>query len=71
MSPRKAGDYCALLNRLYDLTRFGEKYDLSTPRELEARLGGPLSSYPSILIAGTNGKGSTSAFLEVLCAIMA
>ena len=58
--------YKATLERLFGLTRFGEKLDLSTPRALNAALGNPLGNYRSILIGGTNGKGSTAAFLEAV-----
>lgn len=58
--------YCATLERLFALTRFGEKLDLSTPRALNAALGNPLGAYRSVLIGGTNGKGSTAAFLEAI-----
>lgn len=40
--------------------------DLSTPRALNAGLGRPLDAYRSVLVAGTNGKGSTCACLEAL-----
>lgn len=56
--------YCETLDRLYSLVRFGEKYDLTAPRALDARLGHPLGAYRSVIIGGTNGKGSTSAFLD-------
>lgn len=56
--------YCAALERLYGLARFGEKLDLTTPRRLERALGTPLNNYVSVLVGGTNGKGSTCAFLE-------
>lgn len=39
------------------------KFDLEHMRVLAAALGGPHKSFPSILIAGTNGKGSTAATL--------
>lgn len=58
--------YKATLEALFGLTRFGEKLDLSTPRALNAALGNPLKQYRSILIGGTNGKGSTAAFLEAV-----
>lgn len=58
--------YKASLERLFGLTRFGEKLDLSTPRALNTALGNPLGEYRSILIGGTNGKGSTAAFLEAI-----
>lgn len=56
--------YRETLDRLYSLVRFGEKYDLTAPRALDARLGHPLGAYRSVIIGGTNGKGSTSAFLD-------
>jgi dihydrofolate synthase / folylpolyglutamate synthase len=39
------------------------KFDLAHMRVLLAALGHPENSFPSVLIAGTNGKGSTSATL--------
>ena len=39
------------------------KFDLAHMRVLLAALGHPEKPYPSVLIAGTNGKGSTSATL--------
>ena len=39
------------------------KFDLDHMRILAAALGDPQKSFPSILIAGTNGKGSTAATL--------
>src|SRR6201993_4203744 len=40
------------------------KFDLENISVLSERLGRPDRAYPSAHIAGTNGKGSTSAFLE-------
>lgn len=40
------------------------KFDLENISVLAERLGHPERSYPSAHIAGTNGKGSTAAFLE-------
>ena len=40
------------------------KFDLENIRVLGERLGRPDRAYPSAHIAGTNGKGSTAAFLE-------
>ncbi len=40
------------------------KFDLDHMRVLAAELGDPQKSFPSILIAGTNGKGSTAATLS-------
>jgi dihydrofolate synthase/folylpolyglutamate synthase len=39
------------------------KFDLAEMRILTAALGSPELKFPSILIAGTNGKGSTAAML--------
>jgi dihydrofolate synthase/folylpolyglutamate synthase len=40
------------------------KFDLENISVLNERLGRPDRAYPSAHIAGTNGKGSTAAFLE-------
>src|SRR6267143_7286927 len=40
------------------------KFDLENINILADRLGRPQRAYPSAHIAGTNGKGSTAAFLE-------
>jgi len=40
------------------------KFDLENITVLAERLGWPDRAYPSAHIAGTNGKGSTAAFLE-------
>src|SRR5215472_10177675 len=42
------------------------KFDLENITVLAERLGHPDRAYPSAHIAGTNGKGSTSAFLETI-----
>src|SRR5512146_295572 len=45
------------------------KFDLAHMRVLLAALGHPEQRFPSVLIAGTNGKGSTAATLaSILCA---
>jgi dihydrofolate synthase / folylpolyglutamate synthase len=40
------------------------KFDLAHMRVLASALGNPQSTFPSVLIAGTNGKGSTAATLS-------
>lgn len=56
---------CArVLKRLYALQRLGVKPGLGRIRKLLAALGDPHKAYPSIHVAGTNGKGSTSAILH-------
>src|SRR5438874_9205552 len=42
------------------------KFDLENICVLAERLGRPERAYPSVHIAGTNGKGSTAAFLECI-----
>lgn len=41
--------------------RFGIKFGLETMRALVAEMGHPERSFPSLLVAGTNGKGSVAA----------
>jgi dihydrofolate synthase/folylpolyglutamate synthase len=44
------------------------KFDLAHMRILAAALGDPQTTFPSVLIAGTNGKGSTAATLASIVA---
>ncbi len=56
------------LSYLYNLERFGMKLDLSNINALMKHLGNPHLKFPSIHIAGTNGKGSVAAMLHsILC----
>ena len=41
------------------------KFDLAHIRVLLAALGHPENRFPTVLIAGTNGKGSTAATLGI------
>jgi dihydrofolate synthase/folylpolyglutamate synthase len=43
------------------------KLGLENIRHLLARLGDPQNAFPSVQIAGTNGKGSTAAMLDSIC----
>lgn len=52
------------LSYLFSLSAFGIKPGLKRTRKILKELGNPQDTYPSILIAGTNGKGSTSAMLS-------
>ena len=54
---------------LFSLEKFGIKFGLANIRALAAALGDPQKSYPSVLIAGTNGKGSVTAMVD--CALRA
>ena len=56
-------DIEALLKELYGLERFGIKLGLDVIRDLLGRLGNPQDAFPAIHVTGTNGKGSTCAFL--------
>ena len=57
------------LNYLYGLGNevLAMKLGLENIRTLIAALGNPEKNYLKIQIAGTNGKGSTVAFLEAIC----
>ena len=55
--------YSQAITYLYRLQRFGVKLGLDNVRRLLEALGDPHRRFPSILIGGTNGKGSTAAFL--------
>ena len=68
--------YAAAVRRLYALAaelyvRPGEprrKFDLDQMRVLMRALDDPQRTFPSVLIAGTNGKGSTAATLSSILA---
>jgi dihydrofolate synthase/folylpolyglutamate synthase len=63
--------YATAIQRLYSLAgelqlapgKVPREFDLNQMRLLADALGNPQKSFPSILVAGTNGKGSTSATL--------
>ena len=55
--------YSDAVSFLYGLSRFGIKLGLQNIQRLLAALGDPQGAYSSIHIAGSNGKGSTAAFL--------
>ncbi len=63
-SPRDTSRCAAVLRRLYSLHRLGIKPGLGRIKRLLAALGDPQTAYRSIHVAGTNGKGSTSAILH-------
>jgi dihydrofolate synthase/folylpolyglutamate synthase len=68
--------YSSAVSRLYRLAaelyvRPGEprrKFELDQMRVLMKQLGDPQKTYPSVLIAGTNGKGSTASTLSSILA---
>jgi dihydrofolate synthase/folylpolyglutamate synthase len=51
---------------LYGLQHLGIKLGLENIRSLLEILGHPETGYPSVLVAGTNGKGSVSAMLQAI-----
>jgi dihydrofolate synthase/folylpolyglutamate synthase len=51
------------LTKLEARGHWGIKCGLENPRRLLAQLGHPEAASPVVLVAGTNGKGSTGAFL--------
>lgn len=57
-------NYQECLNYLEQLARFGIKLGLENIRLLLEELGSPQNSFPSILVAGTNGKGSVCAMIQ-------
>src|SRR3954463_9240338 len=62
--------YAAAVSALYALGHeLGKprKFDLAYMATLGEALGNPQRKFPAVLIAGTNGKGSTSATLASIC----
>ncbi len=51
---------------LYSLQKFGMKFGLRNIRALLSAAGDPQKKFPSIHIAGTNGKGSTSSMTAAI-----
>jgi dihydrofolate synthase/folylpolyglutamate synthase len=56
-------EYRNSLDYLFGLQRFGIKLGLSNITALLKHLGNPHQGLPAVHIAGSNGKGSTAAFL--------
>ncbi|MBX3747919.1 MAG: bifunctional folylpolyglutamate synthase/dihydrofolate synthase [Verrucomicrobiae bacterium] len=59
--------YREALEYLYGLQRFGLRLGLDVPRRLAGAFGCPQDGLKFLHVAGTNGKGSTCAFLESAC----
>lgn len=62
-SPRLA-DYQATTDYLYALKSGGVNFGIDRMRQFAKALGHPERAYPTIHVAGTNGKGSVSAMVE-------
>lgn len=52
---------------LYSLKNRGSKYGIDRMERFSEALNHPERSYPSVHVAGTNGKGSTCAMVEKIC----
>jgi dihydrofolate synthase/folylpolyglutamate synthase len=59
-------NYSQAIEYLYGLQRFGVKLGLENIDRLLKAVGHPHRRFPSVLIGGTNGKGSTAAFLATI-----
>ncbi|MEW6584501.1 MAG: folylpolyglutamate synthase/dihydrofolate synthase family protein [Nitrospirota bacterium] len=55
--------YRETVQYLYNLRKFGIKFGLENITRLATLLGNPHESFRSVHVAGTNGKGSTSAMI--------
>jgi len=60
--------YQSTLSALRKASKPGMRFDLAPMHLLSERLDHPWKSFPSVLIAGTNGKGSTAAILTEILA---
>ena len=56
--------YSQAITYLYGLQRYGVKLGLENIQRLLGAVGNPHQRFPSVLIGGTNGKGSTAALLS-------
>jgi len=59
--------YRSAITYLYGLQYRGMKFGLRNIRTLLADVGNPEEKFPSIHIAGTNGKGSTASCIASVC----
>lgn len=58
--------YLETLKFLYGLQKRGMKFGLRGIEQLAAALGNPQKRFPAIHVAGSNGKGSTSAMIAAI-----
>jgi dihydrofolate synthase/folylpolyglutamate synthase len=63
MSMSPDNSYRETIEYLYALQKHGVKLALSNSVALMELMGNPHRKFPSVHVAGTNGKGSTSAFI--------
>ena len=57
-------NYEQALEYIHSITWRGSRPGLSRTQELLEKIGNPEKSFKAVHIVGTNGKGSTSAFIE-------
>ncbi len=55
-----------LLSWLFSLSGPSLKWDIETARAFDARLAHPSHAFPSVHVAGTNGKGSVAAMVQAM-----
>ncbi len=58
-----AAPYARVLQKIYSLDKFGSKLGLGRIRAILRELGEPQKKYRCVLVAGSNGKGSTVEFI--------
>lgn len=63
---RRDDGYQETIEYLYGLQKVGIKLGLDTSARLMESLGSPHRAFRSVHVAGTNGKGSTAAFLAAM-----
>jgi dihydrofolate synthase / folylpolyglutamate synthase len=61
--------YSEAIEKLFARTTSGTKFGLERTQEILARLGSPERGFPSVHIAGTNGKGSVVATTDALLGV--
>jgi len=59
-------DYQEAIEFIKECSKFGIKLGLERMTEILSRLGNPQNAFRSVHVAGTNGKGSTVAMLEMV-----
>jgi dihydrofolate synthase/folylpolyglutamate synthase len=55
-----------VLEKLQALRNHGSRFGIERMAELDTLIGAPSRRFPAIHVAGTNGKGSTSAMIEAI-----
>lgn len=61
-----AASYARTLQKIYSLDKFGSQLGLARIRAILRELGEPQKEYKCVLVAGSNGKGSTTEFIGAI-----